>query len=134
MMPAMAQRQARLSLILLLAINLFNYVDRSVLFSVQEVIRLEFHTTSSAIASLVSAFLITYMLLSPVFGWLADRYPRWVLVGIGVTLWSLASGASGLARFYGIMLATRCFIGVGEAAYGPVAPTLISDLYPVGWA
>ena len=26
---------------------------------------------------------------------------------------------------------TRCFVGVGEAAYGPVAPTIISDLYPV---
>jgi MFS family permease len=28
-------------------------------------------------------------------------------------------------------LITRCFVGVGEAAYGPTAPTIISDLYPV---
>ncbi|MGD0463998.1 MAG: MFS transporter [Tepidisphaeraceae bacterium] len=128
---AVSARQARLSLALLLAINLFNYVDRSILYSVQETVRLQFGVSSSAIGWLVLAFLVTYMLLSPVFGWLADRYSRWMLIGIGVALWSLASGASGLANSYAALLATRCLIGVGEAAYGPVAPTLISDLYPL---
>ena len=80
---------------------------------------------------LVLAFLVTYMLLSPVFGFLADRFSRWLLIGIGVTLWSFASGALGLAQSYAALLATRCLIGVGEAAYGPVAPTIISDLYPL---
>jgi MFS family permease len=125
------RRQARISLILLLAINLFNYVDRSVLSSVQETVRLEFKVNSAAMGWLALAFLITYMLLSPIFGWLADRFSRWLLIGVGVTLWSLASGASGFALFYAMLLGTRCLIGVGEAAYGPVAPTLISDLYPV---
>ena len=80
---------------------------------------------------LVSAFLISYMAISPVFGWLADRFPRWKLIALGVILWSLASGASGLALSFTMLLATRVFIGVGEAAYGPVAPTLIADLYPI---
>jgi MFS family permease len=122
---------ARLALILLLAINLFNYVDRSILYSVQEAIRTDFHVSSSAMGWLVLAFLVTYMLLSPVFGWLADRYSRWLLIGIGVTFWSFASGGSGLAGTYAVLLGTRCLIGVGEAAYGPVAPTIISDLYPL---
>jgi MFS family permease len=93
------------------------------------------------------AFMLTYMLIAPLFGWLADRMPRWRLVGIGVILWSMASGASGLAGSTGhlahlggiysvvgtftFLLCTRCFVGIGEAAYGPVAPTVISDLYPV---
>jgi MFS family permease len=124
-------RNARLALALLLGINLFNYVDRSILYSVQEAVRLDFGVSSSAMGLLVLAFLVTYMLLSPVFGFLADRFSRWMLIGIGVTLWSLASGASGLAQTYAALLATRCLIGVGEAAYGPVAPTIISDLYPV---
>src|SRR5262249_10283795 len=42
-----------------------------------------------------------------------------------------ASGATGIAHTFGLLLVTRCFVGVGEAAYGPVAPTIISDLYPV---
>src|SRR5271154_1709440 len=124
-------RTARTALALLLGINLFNYVDRSILYSAQETVRNDFHTTSAAMGWLVLAFLVTYMLLSPIFGWLADRFSRWLLIGIGVTLWSFASGASGLAQTYAILLATRCLIGVGEAAYGPVAPTIISDLYPV---
>src|SRR5262249_2994099 len=37
----------------------------------------------------------------------------------------------GLAAAYWLLFATRCFVGVGEAVYGPVAPTLISDLYPI---
>jgi MFS family permease len=56
---------------------------------------------------------------------------RWLLVGVSVILWSLASGASGLARTFTLLLITRLFVGVGEAGYGPAAPTIISDLYPV---
>jgi MFS family permease len=71
------------------------------------------------------------MVLAPLFGWLGDRMSRWLLVAAGVVLWSIASGASGLAETYFLLLATRCFVGIGEAAYGPTAPTLISDMYPV---
>jgi MFS family permease len=76
---------------------------------------------------------------------------RWLLIGIGVVVWSLASGASGLAPALGhalgggtwllfgyvlpvvylVMLLTRCAVGIGEAVYGPVAPDVISDLFPV---
>jgi MFS family permease len=80
---------------------------------------------------LSTAFLVTYMLTAPIFGWLANRMSRWVLVGIGVLVWSLASGGSGLATTFAVMLLTRCFVGIGEAVYGPVAPDMISDLYPV---
>src|SRR5262249_37308944 len=38
---------------------------------------------------------------------------------------------SGLATTFTMLLLTRCFVGVGEAAYGPVAPAVISDFYPV---
>ena len=92
---------------------------------------------------LAMAFLVSYTLVSPLFGKLADSVSRWWLVGIGVILWSLASGASGFAREtallsgsvivsgYAALFITRCFVGVGEGAYGPIAPTVISDLYPV---
>jgi MFS family permease len=117
---------------LLLAINMMNYVDRQVLAAVEDLIQKTFPgATDAQMGSLAFAFLISYMVLSPVFGLLADRFSRWLLVGIGVILWSVASGATGLAGSFAILLATRCFVGVGEAAYGPVAPTIISDLYPV---
>ncbi len=122
-------------LMLLLAINLFNYIDRQVLSATLPKIELEFFTPNDKhinrdLGFLTSAFLIVYMLASPFFGSLGDKRSRWLLVGVGVVLWSLASGASGLAATYAILLITRCFVGIGEAAYGPVAPSMISDMYP----
>src|SRR4051812_33201186 len=122
--------RARSALILLLSINLFNYVDRQVLAAVEDPIRNEFHATKAMTGFLGTAFILSYMILSPLFGFLADRFRRWLLIAVGVILWSLASGASGLASTFALLLITRCFVGVGEAAYGPVAPTIISDLYP----
>jgi MFS family permease len=126
---------AHAALSLLLAINLFNYIDRQVLAGVLPKIEDAFlkgdPDAKTKLGWLTTAFLVSYMLLSPLFGWLADRMSRWVLVGIGVGLWSLASGASGLAEGYLMLLLTRCFVGIGEAAYGPTAPGVISDLYPV---
>src|SRR4051794_10461345 len=122
---------AWISLLVLVLINLLNYVDRQILAAVEKPISEEMGISKAQTGQLYSAFLISYMVLSPLFGVLADRMQRWVIIGIGVTLWSLASGGSGLAHSFYFLLATRCFIGVGEAAYGPVAPTIISDLYPV---
>ncbi len=119
------------ALFLLLAINLFNYIDRQVLTGVVPDIQRDFHAGDAEVGWLQTAFLLSYMIAAPIFGWLADRYNRWLLVGIGVVLWSIASGASGLATGLGMMLATRLFVGVGEAAYGPLAPTIISDLFPI---
>ena len=79
--------------------------------------------------ALQTAFIISYMIFAPIFGWLADRYSRWMLCGISVALWSLASGGSGFASTFGILMATRMFVGIGEAGYGPAAPTIISDVF-----
>jgi MFS transporter, Spinster family, sphingosine-1-phosphate transporter len=137
---------AGLALALLLAINLFNYVDRQVLAAVEPRIRDHFFPqTLDAVSGtmkepenakfwmgmLSTAFLVTYMLTAPLFGWLANRMSRWVLIGIGVLIWSLASGGSGLAPIFAVMILTRCLVGIGEAVYGPVAPDMISDLFPV---
>jgi len=152
---------ARPALVLLLLINLFNYIDRQVLTAVVGPIkesffgasgsgrgatadgsvlvtvvswfqhRLGFKPEDALIGLLGTAFMVVYMIGAPVFARLAERRSRWVLVGIGVGLWSLASGASGLATGFLMLLLTRCFVGIGEAAYGPVAPAIISDFYPV---
>jgi MFS family permease len=147
--PQTALPGARTALVLLLAINLFNYIDRQVLAAVESDIEREFfpedqypyrdaaktqrvnETIEGQIGSLNTAFMVSYMLFAPLFGWLADRTGRWLLVGVGVVLWSLASGATALAPTFALLFATRCLVGIGEAAYGPTAPTVISDLYPV---
>jgi MFS family permease len=124
------------ALLLLLAINLFNYLDRYILAAVEPLIAKEFFaendpTAMARTGSLATAFLVSYMVLAPACGALADRMSRWVIIAFGVGVWSLASGWSGLAGTFAALIVSRIFAGVGEAAYGPAAPTIISDLYPV---
>lgn len=128
-------RSARLAVGLLLAINLFNYIDRYVLAAVESKIAADLLPGDpyalTKMGSLATAFIISYMVSAPIFGWLADRMSRWLLVGLGVIVWTLASGGSGLASTFTMLLVTRLFVGVGEGGYGPAAPTLIADLFPV---
>ncbi|MCX8157949.1 MAG: MFS transporter [Verrucomicrobiae bacterium] len=144
---------ARLALGLLLAINLFNYLDRQVLAAVVPHLKsslfqsgqnhgmesflawaeqhLGFKPENALIGLLSMAFMLCYMLAAPLFGRLAVRHSRWLIIGLAVMAWSLASGASGLAvTFIGLLL-TRCLVGIGEAAYGPAAPALLSDYFPL---
>ena len=123
-------------LALLLAINLFNYIDRYILAAVEPLIGDQFfsahdHAALGQTGSLATYFLLSYMLLAPLFGTLADRMSRWWIIAGGVAVWSLASGGSGLSATFTMLACTRVLVGVGEAAYGPAAPTIISDLYPV---
>jgi MFS transporter, Spinster family, sphingosine-1-phosphate transporter len=127
---------ARIALALLLAINLFNYIDRQILAALEPDIRATFFGAGDVNAMtktgvLGSAFLITYMFSAPILGFLADRFSRWIIIGTAVILWSLASGGSGLATTFGILLATRIFVGIGEGGYGPAAPTILADLFPI---
>ncbi len=136
--PAAVMPRAGLALALLTSINLFNYIDRQVLSAVLPKLELDAQLfkpddpwLKSKLGLLTTAFLVTYMLAAPVFGRLGDRFSRWWLVAVGVVVWSLASGGSGLATSFAMLLITRCVVGIGEAAYGPVAPTMIADMYPV---
>ena len=127
---------ARSALFLLLAINLFNYIDRQILAALEPDIRATFFAADDVHAMtktglLGDAFFVTYMISAPILGLLADRFSRWIIVGSAVILWSLASGASGLAATFGILFATRIFVGIGEGGYGPAAPTILADLFPI---
>jgi MFS family permease len=127
---------AKSALFLLLAINLFNYIDRQILAALEPDIRASFFSAGDPNAMtktglLGDAFFVTYMLTAPILGLLADRISRWLIVGSAVILWSLASGASGLAATFTILFATRICVGIGEGGYGPAAPTILSDLFPI---
>lgn len=119
---------------LLLGINLFNYIDRYVLSSVEPEIRAHFFRPDDPNAHaltgfLGTAFLVSYMISAPVFGWLADRMSRWLIIGASVILWSAATAASGFAGTFALLFVMRLFVGVGEGGYGPAAPTIISDFF-----
>ena len=124
------------ALVLLLGINLFNYIDRQILAALEPDIRASFFAPGDVNAMtktglLGDAFFVTYMISAPILGLLADRFSRWIIVGSAVILWSLATGGSGLAATFAILFATRICVGIGEGGYGPAAPTILSDLFPI---
>ena len=121
---------ARRALALLFGVNFLNYIDRYVIAAVLPLIQTELRLDDTRAGYLVSTFVVVYMLASPVTGVMGDRWPRRYLVGSGVLLWSLATVASGLAAGYRSLLVARSFIGIGEAGFGAVSPTIISDLFP----
>src|SRR6476620_1704622 len=79
---------ARAAVALLLSINLFNYIDRYVLAAVESRIATDLlpgdPNALAKVGSLATTFVISYMISAPIFGYLADRGSRWLLVGVGV--------------------------------------------------
>ena len=122
---------AGIALALLLVINLLNYIDRQMLAAVEPPLSAEFGLSEGKAGLLASAFLYAYMIGAPILGRLAERTSRWLIVGVSVLVWSLASGWTGLAYSFGVLLLTRVLVGVGEAGYGPAAPALIADYFPI---
>jgi len=111
----------------LFVVNLLNYIDRQAIFAVFPPLQSELSLSDTQLGLLASAFMWVYLSAAPVFGVLADRGSRPRLMGVGVALWSAATGLSGMVRTYGELLAARALVGIGEASYGAIAPAVISD-------
>jgi MFS family permease len=127
----MKDRSATYALAVLTFINLFNYIDRWVLSAVLEPIKQELGLPDARLGMIASGFIVVYALTSPIFGSLGDRRSRPRLIALGVAIWSLATGLAGFARGFWSLFIARATVGVGEAAYGTIAPALLSDQFPI---
>lgn len=116
---------------LLTGVNLLNYLDRLVLSAVLPRVQAELGLSNFAGGLLATVFLVGYFATAPVFGALGDRVARKGLIAIGILVWSLATIASGLATGALSLLAARALVGVGEASYTTLAPTIIDDITPM---
>lgn len=120
----------RTALVLLTALNLLNYVDRSVLFAVQPLVQKEFHLTNIQVGYLTSAFLVFYMVAAPFTGPLADRYSRKLIIVLGAVFWSGLTLLTAVTHSYLALLIRHTLVGIGEATFVTIAPTFVADLYP----
>lgn len=111
-------------------INLFNYLDRYVVSALLPSLgRAHMGLTDFRLGTLMTSFLVVYMLAAPVFGVLGDRASRTKSIAAGVLVWSFATALSGLARNYSQLLGARAVVGIGEAAYGTIAPAVLADYF-----
>jgi len=123
---------ANAGLAILAFINLFSYLDRFVVAGVLESLKhSDLGLSDTNLGSLMTGFLIVYTLLAPVFGALGDRRSRPRLIALGVACWSFATALSGFAVNFLTLFVARAAVGVGEAAYVTIAPSLLSDYFPV---
>jgi MFS family permease len=118
------------ALALLTALNLLNYVDRSVLFAVQPLVQTEFRLSNAQVGYLTSAFLLFYMVAAPFTGPLADRYSRKLIMVLGAVFWSGLTLLTAVTHTYGELLIRHTLVGIGEATFVTIAPTFVSDLFP----
>lgn len=116
-------------LVILAGLNLFNYLDRYVVFQVVDPIRVEFHLTDGQAGRINTAFMIGYFLTAPFFGYLGDRMSRKWLIAAGIFVWSLGTVLSGYATGFVSLLGYRVLVGLGEASYATISPSLISDSF-----
>ncbi|KAL8176862.1 UNVERIFIED_CONTAM: Protein spinster 1 [Gekko kuhli] len=112
-------------------VNLLNYMDRFTVAGVLPDIEKFFKIDDSKSGLIQTVFICSYMVLAPIFGYLGDRYNRKYLMCVGITFWSgVTLGSSFIPQeYYGLLLLTRGLVGVGEASYSTIAPTIIADLF-----
>jgi MFS family permease len=127
----LASRYATRSLIVLFAINILNFYDRTVLNALAEPVRKEFGLSDTQIGAIMTAFTLLYAVIGIPLGRVADRWSRKKLLVSGVSVWSLLTALTALANTYGFLMFTRLGVAVGEAVCAPVSTSWLGDLFPV---
>ena len=116
--------------VLLTLAYILSYLDRWVLALLVEMIKADLQLSDTQMGLLMgTAFALFYATMGIPLGWLADRFSRRTLIGIGITLWCGATAAAGLARNYAQLFTARMLVGVGEATLSPCALSLITDYF-----
>ncbi|XP_030379062.1 protein spinster isoform X3 [Scaptodrosophila lebanonensis] len=110
-------------------VNLINYMDRFTIAGVLSDIQKDFEIADDAAGLLQTAFVIFYMVFAPLFGYLGDRHSRPWIMAVGVALWSTTTLLGSFMPNYGWFITFRALVGIGEASYSTIAPTIISDMF-----
>jgi MFS transporter, Spinster family, sphingosine-1-phosphate transporter len=121
----------RTALALLTALNLLNYIDRSVLFAVQDLVKAEFHRSDLAFGLLTSVFFIFYMCAAPFMGPLSLRFSRKRVIVAGALVWSVATLLTAFTKNFNELLIRHTLVGIGEASFVILSPTFVADMFPV---
>jgi len=121
----------RTALALLTALNLLNYIDRSVLFAVQDLVKSEFHRSDLAFGLLTSVFFIFYMCAAPFMGPLSLRFSRKRVIVAGALVWSVATLLTAFTKNFNELLIRHTLVGIGEASFVILSPTFVADMFPV---
>lgn len=116
--------------ILLAILSIVSYADRLVLGILVQPIKEELGVSDTAMGFLLGfSFATVYAVLALALARVADRWNRKRLIIIGVVIWSVMTSASAFADGFWQLAFCRLGVGIGEAALGPAALSIIADLF-----
>jgi MFS family permease len=130
--PAPSLRStAWLIVALLFPVALLNYLDRQMLAAMKVSVMHDIPDIASQQnwGFLLGAFKWVYAVLSPVGGYLADRFSRRHVIAGSLFVWSVVTWATGHVTSYDQLVAARALMGISEACYIPAALALITDFH-----
>lgn len=107
----------------------YNIFASFFILGVLEDIQKDFQMPDDDAGLLQTVFVLSYMVCAPIFGYLGDRYSRRWIMAIGVLLWSTTTLLGSFMTGSGWFMTFRALVGIGEASYSTIAPTIISDLF-----
>lgn len=114
----------------LMVASALSFLDRLALSMLIEPVKADLGLSDTEVSILAgAAFAGSYVIFAFVFGRWVDTRGRRNAIVLGMSLWSLATAACGLARSFGSLFAARSLIGVGEASLNPAAYSMIADYF-----
>jgi predicted MFS family arabinose efflux permease len=126
----MMARHPWLVLAALLVLHVIAHIDRNILLGFSPQITADLALSNTQFGVLVGpVWVLSYGLMAPLLGSLADRHSRPRIMAAGIAVWSLCTAASGFAHDFGEIAAARFFVASGEAALIPAAIALIGDVF-----
>jgi len=128
--PKVGGRSAKITLVLLVIVYMFNFVDRQILSVLAEDIKADLNITDSDLGFLFgTAFAVFYSIFGLPLGKLADSWSRKNLLSIGLATWSLMTVLSGTAKSFGALSLYRVGVGIGESSASPSSYSILSDYF-----
>ena len=128
----MSRRATYSSLAVLVAVNVLNFYDRTVIGALTEPIRKEFGLSDSQVGLIGSAFIWLYAIVGLPLGRAADSRSRKKLLAGGMLVWAALTGVAAIAANFTMLLFSRLGFAMGEAVVAPAAISWIGDLFPAG--
>ena len=79
----------------------------------------------------ISIFLLTNAIFTPIYGKLSDIFGRKRVFIFGIIIFLIGSMLSGMAHSMGFLILWRALQGIGAGSIMPVSNTIIADIYPI---